>query len=49
MIALDAQLTALRRFPALDLPGSGTLRADALVGAAGAEAIAKARAESAAD
>ena len=47
-IALDAQLTALRRFPALDLPGSGTLRADALVGEAGAEAIAKARAEAAA-
>ena len=34
-IALDAQLTALRRFPALDLPGSGTLRADALVGRGG--------------
>jgi transcription termination factor Rho len=47
VVALDAQLTALRRFPALDLPGSGTLRADALVGEAGAEAIAKARAESA--
>ncbi len=27
VVALDAQLTALRRFPALDLPGSGTLRA----------------------
>jgi len=48
VVALDAQLTALRRFPALDLPGSGTLRADALVGEAGAEAIAKARAEAAA-
>jgi transcription termination factor Rho len=48
VIALDAQLTALRRFPALDLPGSGTLRADTLVGEAGAEAIAKARAEAAA-
>jgi transcription termination factor Rho len=47
VVALDAQLTALRRFPALDLPGSGTLRADALVGEAGAEAIAKARAEAA--
>jgi transcription termination factor Rho len=47
VVALDAQLTALRRFPALDLAGSGTLRADALVGDAGAEAIAKARAESA--
>ena len=30
-------------------PGSGTLRADALVGEAGAEAIAKARAEAAAE
>jgi transcription termination factor Rho len=49
VIALDSQLTALRRFPALDLPGSGTLRADALVGEAGAEAIAKARAEAAAE
>ena len=45
MVALDAQLTALRRFPALDLPGSGTLRPETLVGEAGAEAIAKARAE----
>jgi transcription termination factor Rho len=49
VVALDAQLTALRRFPALDLPGSGTLRPDALVGDAGAEAIAKARAEAAAE
>ena len=49
VVALDAQLTALRRFPALDLPGSGTLRADALVGEAGAEAIARARAEAAAE
>jgi transcription termination factor Rho len=48
VVALDARLTALHRFPALDLPGSGTLRADALVGEAGAEAIAKARAEAAA-
>jgi transcription termination factor Rho len=48
VVALDSQLTALRRFPALDLPGSGTLRADALVGEAGAEAIAKARAEASA-
>ena len=47
VVALDARLTALRRFPALDLAGSGTLRADALVGDAGAEAIAKARAEAA--
>jgi transcription termination factor Rho len=47
VVALDAQLTALRRFPALELAGSGTLRADALVGEAGADAIAKARAEAA--
>jgi transcription termination factor Rho len=47
VVALDAQLTALGRLPALDLAGSGTLRADALVGEAGAEAIAKARAEAA--
>jgi transcription termination factor Rho len=49
VIALDAQLTALRRFPALDLAGSGTVRADALVGEAGADAIARARAEAASD
>jgi transcription termination factor Rho len=48
VVTLDAQLTALRRFPALDLRGSGTLRAEALVGDAGAEAIARARAEAAA-
>jgi len=47
VVALDAQLTALRRLPALDLAGSGTLRADALVGETGAEAIARARAEAA--
>ena len=35
VVALDAQLTALRRFPALDLTGSGTLRADVLVGRRG--------------
>ena len=45
VVALDAGLTALGRFPALDLEGSGVLRADLLVGDAGAEAIAKARAE----
>jgi len=45
IIALDQALTALRRFPAVDLAASGTLRADLLVGEAGAEAIAKARAE----
>ncbi len=45
IIALDQTLTALRRFPAVDLAASATLRADLLVGEAGAEAIAKARAE----
>jgi transcription termination factor Rho len=45
VIALDATLAALRRFPALDLAGSGTLRPELLVGDAGAEAIARARAE----
>jgi transcription termination factor Rho len=47
VIALDAAATALRRFPALDLARSGTLRPELLVGDAGAEAIARARAESA--
>jgi transcription termination factor Rho len=46
VIALDGSLTALGRFPALDLAASGVLRPDLLVGEAGAEAIAKARAES---
>ena len=45
VVALDAELTALGRFPALDLTRSGTLRPELLVGDAGAEAIAKARAE----
>ena len=45
VITLDATLVALRRFPALDLNASGTLRPELLVGDAGAEAIAKARAE----
>jgi copper oxidase (laccase) domain-containing protein len=47
VVALDAMLTALGRFPALDLAASGTLRPELLVGEAGAEAIAKARAEAA--
>ena len=47
VIALHAGMTALRRFPALDLVNSGTLRPELLVGDAGAEAIARARAESA--
>jgi transcription termination factor Rho len=46
VIALDATATALRRFPAVDLAQSGTLRPELLVGDAGAEAIARARAES---
>ena len=46
VVALDAGLAALGRFPALDLIASGTLRPELLVGEAGAEAIAKARAES---
>jgi transcription termination factor Rho len=45
VVALDAGLTGLGRFPALDLAASGTLRPELLVGDAGAEAIAKARAE----
>jgi len=45
VIALDATLTAMRRFPALDLASSGTMRPELLVGDAGAEAIAAARAE----
>jgi transcription termination factor Rho len=47
VVALDAAVTALGRFPALDLGGSGVLRPDLLVGEAGAEAIAKARVEAA--
>jgi transcription termination factor Rho len=46
VIALDAGLTALRRFPSLDLAVSGTMKPERLVGDAGAEAIAKARLES---
>jgi transcription termination factor Rho len=45
VIALDATLTAMGRFPALDLLTSGTMRPELLVGDAGAEAIAKARAD----
>jgi transcription termination factor Rho len=43
VIALDPQLTSTRRFPALDLVASGTLRPELLVGEAGADAIAQAR------
>jgi len=45
VIALDVNLTSTGRLPALDLVASGTLRPELLVGAAGAEAIAQARAE----
>ena len=44
VIALDAKLAAGGRIPAIDLPASATLRAELLVGAKGAEAIAEARA-----
>jgi transcription termination factor Rho len=46
VVAFDPALTALGRFPAIDLAASGVLRPELLVGEAGAEAIAKARAES---
>jgi transcription termination factor Rho len=45
VVTLDEGMTALGRFPALDLTRSGTLRPELLVGDAGAQAIAKARAE----
>jgi transcription termination factor Rho len=45
VISLDAALTAAGRFPALDLAASGTIRPELLVGAAGADAIARTRAE----
>jgi len=45
VIALDATLTGIGRFPALDLPASGTLKPELLVGEAGAEAIARTRSE----
>jgi transcription termination factor Rho len=44
VIALDAALAASGRIPALDLPVSGTVRPELLVGEAGASAIAEARA-----
>jgi transcription termination factor Rho len=43
VIALDAALAISGRYPALDLPSSGTLRPELLVGANGAKAIAKER------
>ncbi|PZS09093.1 MAG: transcription termination factor Rho [Solirubrobacterales bacterium] len=45
VIALDSVLASTARFPALDLAASGTIRPELLVGEAGAEAIARARAE----
>jgi transcription termination factor Rho len=45
VIALDRTLASTGRFPALDLVASGTIRAELLVGDAGAEAIVRARAE----
>jgi transcription termination factor Rho len=45
VVALDAALAALGRFPALDLAASGVLRPELLVGEAGAEAIARTRLE----
>jgi transcription termination factor Rho len=45
VVSLDPSLVALGRFPALDLPGSGVLRPELLVGDAGAEAIARTRVE----
>ena len=45
VITLDATLTSLRRFPAIDLPATSTMRPELLVGDAGAEKIAQARAE----
>lgn len=44
VIAFDRTLTATGRFPALDLGTSGTLKPELLVGQAGADAIAQARA-----
>jgi transcription termination factor Rho len=45
VVAFDPELVALGRFPALDLARSGVVRPELLVGDAGAEAIANARAE----
>jgi transcription termination factor Rho len=45
VIALDPVLASTGRFPAVDLLASWTIRAELLVGQAGAEAIARARVE----
>jgi transcription termination factor Rho len=42
VVALDAELAGVRRFPAIDLLASRTLRPELLVGEQGAEAIAEA-------
>ena len=47
VISLDVALTSIGRFPALDLTVSGTMRPELLLGEAGAEAIARTRAEAA--
>jgi transcription termination factor Rho len=47
VIALDAALASMGRFPAIDLVASGTIRPERLVGEAAAEAIARARIEAA--
>jgi transcription termination factor Rho len=49
VIALDVALASTGRFPAIDLPASGTIRPERLVGDAAAEAIARARIEAAED
>ena len=45
VIALDSSLASTGSFPALDLIASGTIKPELLVGDAGAEAIARARAD----
>ena len=42
VVALDAELAGARRYPAIDLLASRTLRPELLVGEAGAAAIAEA-------
>jgi transcription termination factor Rho len=49
VVVLDGTLTGLGRFPAIDLAGSGVVHPELLVGEAGAEAIAKQRAETLGD
>jgi transcription termination factor Rho len=49
VIALDVALASIGRFPALDLLSSGSIRPELLVGQAGADAIARIRAEASDD